>query len=499
MAFTARTETYARGSSLTTPFNFTINKAGGVVDGDIMFMFLMTYVATPATVDSVPSGWTLIATNTAGNSRWYLYYKIASGEGTSYTWSLDKSTRYYALNIAYSSGDFDVAAIGDITAISNTLYGTGNTTVRAVSMNVPVVNSPLVYFAAIYNTTVRTFTKPSAPTTDWVEDADEGHTTPDISITNGSMIWAGSGATGDMDVICSVSITTEKHAFAIALKPSTPTITLTVSPAMHSHIAGAVTLIQLHNLSPANGLHELISSSPLLTEFKTLSVSNTIHAHITDNILLEVLSSTLLVVSDCSHGQVAGGVILVEYKTLVVSGTSHSHICENVNIIEYKILSVADADHTLISNAPVLIEQKLLVVDVGLHNHIVDSVLLEQFCLLSVGDCTHEHFTSTFGLLQFSLISPYDATHELYGDSVELSQTHILEVNDAGHDSFATTVSIIQFCTLYYIQDAYHTMESSEPVVQDYIPPKAKMHRFSKGVGWIDVNFNINILGTLPS
>ncbi len=222
MAFTARTETYARGSSLTTPFDFTINKAGGVVDGDIMFMFLATYIATPPTVDSVPNGWELVATNATSYSRWYLYFKIASGEGTSYTWSLTKSCRYYALNIAYSSGDFNVSSLSDITAISNTLYGTANSTVRAASMNVPATNSPLVYFAAIYNTTVRTFTAPTNPS-GWVEDADQGHSTPDISITNGSLIWTESGATGNMDVVCSTSITTEKHAFAIALNPPAPT------------------------------------------------------------------------------------------------------------------------------------------------------------------------------------------------------------------------------------------------------------------------------------
>jgi hypothetical protein len=86
-------------------------------------------------------------------------------------------------------------------------------------MNVPNANSPMLYFGSVYNTTVRTFTKPSAPTTDWVEDADQGNTTPDISVTNGSMIWTGSGATGDMDITCSVSITTYKHAFAVALDP----------------------------------------------------------------------------------------------------------------------------------------------------------------------------------------------------------------------------------------------------------------------------------------
>lgn len=227
MAFIARTTTYARGASLSGVFDIEIAKAGGVQDGDIMFMFLMTYIATPAAIDSVPNGWTLVTTNATSNSRWYVYYKIASGEGSSYTWSVDKSCRYYAINIAYSSGDFDVAGIDDITAISNTLYGTAGTTVRAASMNVPAANSPLVYFAGIYNTTARTFIPPTNPVDSWSEDTDQGHNTPDISVTIGSLIWNSSGATGDMDVTCSVSITTEKHAFAIALKP--PTLTYEAS------------------------------------------------------------------------------------------------------------------------------------------------------------------------------------------------------------------------------------------------------------------------------
>lgn len=216
MAFTARTETASSAASLTTPFSFTINKATGVVNGDIMFMFLAIYIATPPTVDSVPSGWQLVATNTTTNSRWYLYYKIASGEGASYTWSLTASCRYYALNAAYSSGDFSVASLGDIT-VSNTLYGTADANVKAASMNVPSANSPLVYFGAVYSAQAKTFTKPTVPTSGWVEDADVGGTTPDLWVTNGSMIWAGSGATGVMNIYCSASITTYKHAFAVAL------------------------------------------------------------------------------------------------------------------------------------------------------------------------------------------------------------------------------------------------------------------------------------------
>jgi len=239
MAFTARTETYARGSSLTSPYSFTINKATGVVDGDIMFMYLHIYLASPPTIDSVPSGWTQVATNAAGNSRWYLYYKIAASEGTSYSWSLTASCRYYALNVAYSSGNFKVESISDISPISNTLYGTADVNCRAADMSVSIVNSPLIYFASVYNTTVRTFTKPTAPTTDWVEDADQGNTTPDISVTNGSMIWSSSGATGNMDIVCSTSITTNKHAFAIALKPYSPILGATNGESANN--AGTIT------------------------------------------------------------------------------------------------------------------------------------------------------------------------------------------------------------------------------------------------------------------
>ena len=276
MAFTARAETYARGSSLTSPFNFTINKATSVADGDIMFMYLATYVATPPTVDSVPSGWEFICSAATSSSSWFLYYKIASGEGTNYTWSLNKSCRYYALNIAYTSGDFDVTSISDITAISNTLYATAGTVVRAASMNVPDLNSPLVYFGAVYSKTVRTFTKPSVPTTDWVEDADQGHTTPDISLTNGSMIWSSNGDTGDMDITCSASITTQKHAFAIALKPSpppSPSVTPSISFSQTPTITPSVSFSQTPSITPSISFSQSPSITPSISFSRTPSIT----------------------------------------------------------------------------------------------------------------------------------------------------------------------------------------------------------------------------------
>ena len=276
MAFTHRNETYARGATLNSPYNFTINKAVSVVNGDIMFMFLQLYSSSPPTIDSVPSGWQQIATNNTTNSRWYIYYKIASNEGNSYTWSLTNSCRYYALNIAYTSGDFDVTSLADITAISNTLYGTAGTIVRAASMYVPQANSPLVYFGSIYNTSARSFTKPSLPTTDWVEDADQGHSTPDISMTIGSMIWTGMGNTGNIDITCSTSITTHKHAFAIALKPALqpePSLTPSVSISRTPSITPSISISRTPSVSITPSIS--ISRTPSISITASISNSRT--------------------------------------------------------------------------------------------------------------------------------------------------------------------------------------------------------------------------------
>jgi hypothetical protein len=224
MAFTARTETYVNVSSLTTPFNFTLNKPTGTVDNDILFTFLCIQATTPPTVDSVPAGWNLIATRLVGTAyRFYLYYKIASGEGANWTWSLTATCKLRAVCSCYTSGDYKTSGT-IIDVISDSEYIQSDNILRAASMNVTYANSPLVFFGGVYNTSSRTFTKPTVPTSDWVEDDDAGSTTPDWWTTVCSMIWAGSGATGDMDDTISTS-DAEKHAFAIALRPAIVTTT----------------------------------------------------------------------------------------------------------------------------------------------------------------------------------------------------------------------------------------------------------------------------------
>jgi hypothetical protein len=117
----------------------------------------------------------------------------------------------------YTAGDFNVQSISDMT-ISNTAYNTYNATCRAASISVPDANSPMVFFGCDYSTAAVTFTKPSVPTSGWIEDDDAGSNVPDFWTEICSFIWSGSGATGTMDATISAG-SANKHAFAVALKP----------------------------------------------------------------------------------------------------------------------------------------------------------------------------------------------------------------------------------------------------------------------------------------
>ena len=211
MAFTFRASSVLDRSG---GYQAVVNKPTGTVDGDIMFA-LVTNLNHQAP-STVPTGWNLIA----AKSNWggyRLYYKIASSEGTDYTWGWSIGNNdQIRVTIATYYGDYNSS--NPIGVVSNTAYETSNTTVRAASMNVTLVNSPLLFFALAYKSSPVTFTKPSVPTSDWVEDVDAGSANSDLWHTICSMVWTSTGATGDMDA--TVSLTpNDKHAFAIAINP----------------------------------------------------------------------------------------------------------------------------------------------------------------------------------------------------------------------------------------------------------------------------------------
>lgn len=217
MPFTARTEEYFNAASLSSPYDATVNKPAGTAEGDILFALVCWYTAG-VTIDSVPSGWTLLGDYIVNTDKYALYYKIANAsEPSSYTWSFSATAKVRIVCSCYTGGDFNPS--DPINVVSNTPYRTSDTVVRAASMAVASANSPLVFFASVYSTLAKTFTKPSIPTTGWVEDDDTWNTVPDIGNEVCSQIWSGSGSTGAMSAICNATLTT-KHAFAVALKPA---------------------------------------------------------------------------------------------------------------------------------------------------------------------------------------------------------------------------------------------------------------------------------------
>lgn len=185
----------------------------GTAANDIMF----TFIKTVSTVNSVPSGWTYLADAPvgAGGGNAYLYYRVASGsEPADYTWGTAAAARLGIVCITYRDG-FNTADPIDV--VSDTAYITTDTILRAASMTVASANSPLIFFGALHNVTAPAFTPATVPAA-FVDDVDLDNTNSRFTKEIASVVWTGSGATGDMDA--TVASTAVKHAFAVALKPA---------------------------------------------------------------------------------------------------------------------------------------------------------------------------------------------------------------------------------------------------------------------------------------
>lgn len=213
MAFTARVEYVRSGSSLSSPYNLSVTKPVGTVNGDILFCFIC--VGSSSVIDLVPPGWTLLA-YFGSTLRWSVYWKVAEDEGASWVWSVSNSTKHLVICSCYTGGDFNPDDPIDV--VSNTTYVEGDNQVVAASMDVAFANSPLVFWAGVGSSSTKTFIKPTVPTGDWIEDHDAGSGSPDMWAEICSDIWDGSGETGAIAATVSV-VMTNKHAFAVALIP----------------------------------------------------------------------------------------------------------------------------------------------------------------------------------------------------------------------------------------------------------------------------------------
>lgn len=191
--------------------SLVVNKPTNTSNGDIMFALVVNNYGT---LTNTLSGWTRITTPDL--SEYYqLFYKVASSEGASYTWTHSSGSRLVSIVMVTYRGGFVGSNPIDVVSTYSNVAGA---TIRASSISVAKANSPIIIFGIAYGTSSITFTKPSVPTTDWVENFDAGATSSDFWKTVCSMVWGSSGATGDIDITASVSVGT-KGAVAIALNP----------------------------------------------------------------------------------------------------------------------------------------------------------------------------------------------------------------------------------------------------------------------------------------
>lgn len=195
-----------------------VPKPAGTVADDLMWAFLKSVNGAPT---SAPSGWVYVAdTDEAGSgSNFSLYYKVAGGsEPADYTWNFAVAGRLGGTIPTYRDG-FNISTPLDV--FSDTAYTVSNTISRAAGMTVTAPNSPLIFFGGTHSSAEDTFTPPTNPTA-FAEDVDAGAGTGGTSRFSreiASVVWTGSGATGNMDATINVTTTT-KHAFAVALNPS---------------------------------------------------------------------------------------------------------------------------------------------------------------------------------------------------------------------------------------------------------------------------------------
>ena len=210
MAFTPSVETTGNSAGATSlACNVPSN-----VNGSILFLLIGLNNASGYVPNSGLSGiWTELAKYEDNADKYYLYYRIAASEPASYTIGFSGTTKIRLTMSCYTAGDWNVnSGVSDFT-ISNTSYRTSDSNIIAAGINVPYAKSPIVYFGSLYNTGNGTFTPPSTIGSDsWIDDYDNRNSTSDFLIQIAYVIWQGSGASGNVTAVSTLTSQTTKHA-----------------------------------------------------------------------------------------------------------------------------------------------------------------------------------------------------------------------------------------------------------------------------------------------
>jgi len=165
----------ASGNPLTGDANIVVNKPAGTVDNDVLIASISARISGGGlTVSTVPTGWTLVATGIQTVAfaliQSWIYRKVASGEGASWTWVLSGTpTGGIGAAAAFSSGNTTTP----VAAISGA-ESSGGTTVTTPSVTTTEDNQ-LILGIAVSNWAQHTWTAPTGtPTTTERLDSQSG-------------------------------------------------------------------------------------------------------------------------------------------------------------------------------------------------------------------------------------------------------------------------------------------------------------------------------------
>lgn len=159
---------YDNSSSVTA----VVPAPTGLSDGDLIFVAIRRNAAVDPS--DVPAGWTLLQSVLSTYGFW-IYYKVASGEGSSWTWTWAASTKTLAYAYAFL-GDFDP---NDPIQSSTTPFSSASgTAIDIPALTTSVDNTLSLILSSAYSTSTKTFTVPTSPS--YVEHSDTGSNLPDF-------------------------------------------------------------------------------------------------------------------------------------------------------------------------------------------------------------------------------------------------------------------------------------------------------------------------------
>ena len=205
----------------------TVTKPAGTVDDDVVVVAL--HVLDHELTITAPSGWTLIEsiTGSSSNSRTFnVYYKAASSEGASWTWTLSASDNWYIGAMSYQNAD--PSSPIDVSNIAFT--GTNSLSQPAPSVTTTIAQAMLVSGLETFSQTAPITSLAPAGMTERVEENDSGGTPP-VLLTTADVVQVAAGASGtkiftidQQPANALVSI-----AFTLALRPASDIVDNVVS------------------------------------------------------------------------------------------------------------------------------------------------------------------------------------------------------------------------------------------------------------------------------